>query len=328
MGFSLASALSSLVLFLLPSSVHVLSASFPFHGFCAFLFSFSSRSSGVCLSSALVAWRVFWLLFSYFIVRSLRPRLLSSSVLFFFFFFFFCTFESFRFLCVFLRSCTVLPVFVFHTSSILLLGYSFVRALRACVVFVFGCIGVLFVLPCSPSPPSGLGSVFPPCCSVFLAVLRCPVVPLCFFLLLLSLPPLPFLSGFGFGSGFFSCITPFPFPRISYWHSVFYLLPLRSFRLGVSLVFGCRFVNILLLLLCSRFVLSQACYPSFVGWFLACFASSSSCVCCVSGFLPARLVSWFRPLDFLVLFRPLLPLSLCVLFLRLITVRLSGTFLS
>ena len=46
-GFSLASTLSSLVLFLLPSSVHLLSASLPFPGLCAFL----SRSFPVCPAS-------------------------------------------------------------------------------------------------------------------------------------------------------------------------------------------------------------------------------------------------------------------------------------
>ena len=163
------------------------------------LFLFIRR---LCLSSALVAWCVFRLLFSYFIVRSLRPSLLSSSVMFFFsvlssrsgsFVSFFVPVQPF-------------PVFVFHTSSsILLRGYSFVRAFRACVVFVFVCIGALFGLPGSPSPPRGLSSAFPASCSVLLAVLRCPVVPLSSpFRLLLSLPPLPFLSGFGFGSGFFS----------------------------------------------------------------------------------------------------------------------------
>ena len=103
----------------------------------------------------------------------------SSSPQFFGSVFLFCSFESFGSFVSFFVPVRLFPVFVFHTSSsILLLGYSFVRALRACVVFVFGCIGVLFVLPCSPSPPRGLGSAFPPCYSVFLAVLRRPVVPL------------------------------------------------------------------------------------------------------------------------------------------------------
>ena len=161
------------------------------------------------------------------------------------------------------------------------------------------CLRLCWCPPYSPSPASGLGFAFLPC-SVFLAVLRCPGIP------------------------------PFPFLRFSCGLSVFYLLPLRFFRLRVSLVFSCGFVYVLLLLLCShfRFVSSPVCYPSFVGWFLSCFASSSSSACGVSGFLPARSATWFLPLAFLVLFRPLLPLSLCVLCLRLFSVRLSCTFLS
>ena len=231
--------------------------------------------------------------------------------------------------CVFLCSCSALsslrlPHLFFDPPP----GFFLVWAFRSCVVFAFDCVGVLFVLSCLPSPASSLGSAFPPCCSVFLAVLRCPVVTLSSpFFLILSLPLLPFLRGFGFGSGFFSCIPSFPFLRISCWLSVFCLLPFWFFCLRVSVVFGCRFGHVLLLLLCSHFcfVSSLACYPSFVGWFLTCFASSS--VCCASGFLPVHSVSCFLPLDFLVLFCPLLPLSLCILCLRLFTVKLSCTFL-
>ena len=78
-------------------------------------FSFSSRSSGVFLSSALVAWCMFWLLFPNFLVRSLRPHLLS----FFGSVFLFCTFESLQFLCPVSFFVTVqpFPALVFHTSS-------------------------------------------------------------------------------------------------------------------------------------------------------------------------------------------------------------------
>ena len=100
----------------------------------------------------------------YFLVQYLHPRLLSSSVLFFFSVLWS---RSGSFVLFFVRV-QPFPVFVFHTSSsVLLLGSSFVWAFRARVVFVFGCVGVLVVLPCSPSPASGLGSAFPSSCSVF-----------------------------------------------------------------------------------------------------------------------------------------------------------------
>ena len=234
------------MLFLLPSSFLVLIASFPFHGLCA-LFSRSlpvhPASLSFCRISCLVSVPAFVLFFSCTVFSSPSPQFFGSVFLF-------CPLELFHFLCVFLVPVRPFPVFIFHTSSsVLLLGYSFVRAFHACGVFVFDCVGVLVVLPCSPSPASGLGSAFPPC-SVFLAILRCP-----------GIPPFPFL--------WFSCGL-----------SVFYLLPTRFFCLRVSLVFGCGFVYVLLLLLCSHFcfVSSPVCYPSFVGWFLSCFASSSSSV--------------------------------------------------
>ena len=123
---------------------------------------------------------------------------------------------------------------------------------------------------------------------------------------------LHFLS-FGFLFGFLpsTCSLFGSFASRSRWCSV----------AGLCMFFCCFFAPT------SAFVLSLSCYPSFVGWFLTCFASSSSSVCCVSGFLLARSVSCFLPLDFLVLFRPLLPLSLCVFCLRLFTVRLSCSFL-
>ena len=102
----------------------------------------------------------------------------SSSPQFFGSVFLFCTWCRSSSFVSFFVPVQPFPVFVFHTSSsVLLLGYFFVRAFRECVVFVFGCVGVLVVLPWSPSPASGLGSAIPPC-SVFLAVLRCPVVNL------------------------------------------------------------------------------------------------------------------------------------------------------
>ena len=312
------------MLFLLPSSVHVLSASLPFHGLCAFLSrSLPARSASLSFFriSCLVSVPAFVPLFSCTVSLPSSPQFFGSVFL---------PVVPVPLSCVFLRSCTALSSLhlphLFDPPP----GLFLVQAFRACAVLVFDCIGVPIVLPCSPLPSSGLGSAFPPCCYVFLAVLRCPVVALSsLFLLIFSLPPLPFLSGFGIGSGFFSCIAPFPFLWISCWLSVFCLLPRRFFRLRVSIMFGCRLVHIHLLLLCShfRFVLSLACYPSFMGWFLTRFASSPSSVCCVSGFLPARSVSCFLPLDFLVLFRPLLPLSLCVLCFRLFTVRLSCAFL-
>ena len=223
------------------------------------LFQFVRRLSFGRLS-CLVSVPAFVLFFSCTVSSSSSPQFFGSVSLF-------CTLESFQFLCVFLVPVQPFPGFVFHPSSkVLLLGCSFVRAFRACVVFVFGCVGVLDVLPRSPSPASGLGSALSPC-SVFLAVLRCPGTP------------------------------PFPFLRFSCGLSVFFLIPLRFFHLRVSLVLSCGFVYVLLLLLCShfRFVSSPVCYPPFMGWFLSCFASSSSSACGVSGFLPARSAPLFTP---------------------------------
>ena len=76
------------------------------------LFPFVRR---LFLSSALIAWCMFWILFPNFLVRSLRPRLLS----FFDSVFLFCTLESLQFLCPVSFFVTVqpFPVLIFHTSS-------------------------------------------------------------------------------------------------------------------------------------------------------------------------------------------------------------------
>ena len=113
--FSLASALSSLVLFILPSSVHLLSASLPFPGLCTLL----SRSLPVHPASLFFFHGGFLVRVSdfdpYFLVQSLRPRLLS----FFGSVFLSCTFETLQFFCPasFFFTVQPFPVLVFHTSS-------------------------------------------------------------------------------------------------------------------------------------------------------------------------------------------------------------------
>ena len=87
-----------LVLFLLPSSVLVLNASFPFHGLCA-LFSRSlpvrPASLSFCCLSCLVSVPAFVLFFSCTVSSYSSPQ-------FFGLVFLFCTLESFQFFCVFL----------------------------------------------------------------------------------------------------------------------------------------------------------------------------------------------------------------------------------
>ena len=180
-GFSLASALSSLVLFLLPSSVPLLSASLPPPGLCVFLSRFLPVRPA-SLSSTLVARCVFRLLFPYFLVRSLRPRILSSFGCFFFLYFRVVTVPL---SCVFLRSCTALssphlPHLFFGllwlycavfaslqscASLILLLDYSFVLgfglcSLAGCGAYGFGCYST-FVSSFRVPPFFCSGSYYP-----------------------------------------------------------------------------------------------------------------------------------------------------------------------
>ena len=166
-GFSLASALSSHVLFLLPSSVHVLSASFPFHGLCAFL----SRSLPVRPAAlsffALVAWCLFRLLFFCFLVRCLRPRLLNSSVLFFFSvlshrssslclsLFLYSPFQSSSSTHLLRSSSQVIPLFrrsahaLFSSSVVLASSLFFLARLRRLSVWL--CLPSLFCVSCRTS---------------------------------------------------------------------------------------------------------------------------------------------------------------------------------
>ena len=160
-GFSLASALLSLVLFLLPSSVHLLSASLPFPGLCAFL----SRSLPVrpaSLSffriSSLMSVPAFVPLFSCTVSSSSSPQF--SSVLFVF------SVLSSRYssfvLCLFFVAVQPFPVLVFHASFrssswVIPLFWGFgLCSLASCGAYGFGCYSTFvssFGVPLSSAPP-------------------------------------------------------------------------------------------------------------------------------------------------------------------------------
>ena len=237
-------------------------------------------SLSFCRISCLVSVPAFVLFFSCTVSSSSSPQFFDSVFLF-------CSFESFQFLCVFLCSCTALASLrlphIFDPPSGLFLcsGVPRVRCFR------LGCVGVLIVLPCSPLPASSLGSAFPPC-SVFLAVLRCPVVTL----------SSPFLEWFWLRFRFL-----FLFPSISFpsdFLLAFCLLP-ASFSVlshlglvGVRLRVWARSSVASLLPLPLYFRLRRVTLLSWVGFLPALLPLPPLCAVFLVFFRPIRCLGFFR----------------------------------
>ena len=230
---------------------------------------------------------MFQLLFSSFLVRSLRPRLLSSSVLFFFSVLSSCS-SSFV---SFFVPVQPFPVFVFHASSlILLLGYSFVRA------FVYALFSSSVVL---------VSSLFFLVCLRHQAVWDLPsrlVVP-CFefsFCFPFISPSSAFLVWLWLRFRFLFLYPSVSFPSDFFLAFCFVPAPssvLSPPGLGVRLWVCARLSVASLLPLPLCFISGVLTFFSGLV-FLPALLPLPSSVCCVSDFLRARSVSLLLPLAF------------------------------